>query len=140
MKKAFLLFLAISMLLSTGATVFAAVVPGDVIISPRYAYIDNTYTSLTIDQNTGISTSIAQCYAAKNTVEVECTLKRYVGAIWTPLKTWTSSGASYASIDEDWKVYKGSNYCIDVTFRIYNASGALLETASVTRYCAYPAS
>ena len=140
MKKAFLLFLAIAMLLSTGATAFAADTSGNIVVTPRYAYIATHAEGLTIDKDTGIANSYAQCSAPMYTVEIECTLRRYVGAIWTPLKTWTASNASLAVVDEDWKVYNGSNYRIDVTYRVYNASGALLETASVTRYCAYPAS
>lgn len=138
MRKALSVILAFIMLVSTAAPTFAAVVPGGTVVSPQYNYIDTLSAGLTIDENTGISNSNAYCYASGNyKVEVECTLQRYVGAIWTPLKTWTDSGTSFASIDQDWAVYKGYNYRIYVTFRVRTTAGALLESSTVTRYYAY---
>lgn len=139
MKKALTLILAFVMLISTAVPSFAAVVPdGDTIISPQYTYIDTLAANLTIDKNTGIASCRAYCYTTSNhNVEIECSLQRYVGAIWTPLKTWTASGTYYASIDQDWAVYKGYNYRIYVTYRIRTTAGALLESTTVTRYYAY---
>lgn len=138
MRKVLSLILAFILIMACAVPAFAATVPEDTVVSPQYTYIKTLAANLTIDENTGVASCRAYCYAASNyTVEVECILQRYVGAIWTPLKTWTSSSAGYASVDQDWAVYKGYNYRIYVTYRIRTTAGALLESTTVTRYYAY---
>lgn len=138
MKRTLTFLLVISILMSIAIPAFAAV-PGDTIVQPQYTYIKTHSTNLSIDEDTGITTSRASCYAIGGyTVEVECKLQCYSGSSWTTLKTWTASGTNYASVNENWAVYSGYTYRVYATFRIRNSSGGLLESTTSSKTYVYP--
>lgn len=138
MKRVFSIFFAILMLavMAVPASATASEDPG---VSPRYTYIKSNSVNLTIDQSTGVATCTSTCYATSGyTVTIVCKLQRYTGTTWGTIKTWNTSADRYANISETWPVSSGFTYRVYSIFRIYNASGTLLETATSTKSCVFP--
>ena len=96
MRKFLCVLLAIALVSSFAVPCFAATTDDNTIM-PRYAYFELLAVDLSIDESTGISRSIATCYALSGyTVEVVCKLQRERTNGWTTLKTWTATGDRYA--------------------------------------------
>lgn len=130
MKQILAAILAIAILSAMVLPVSAAV-PEETVASPRYSYIQSASVNLIINDETGMATCTSSCYASSEyVVYIDCMLQRYSGSSWTTLRTWIKSAKRYASIEETWKVYSGYTYRVYSTFRIYNASGTLLETGT----------
>jgi len=137
MKKIYSIILTIIVLFSMVIPAYAAL--PDPPISPQYNYIDAYSVNLTINQSSGIASCSATCYTSSSkTVEIEYNLQRYMGSYWATVKTWTSSGTSYASLSKSWAVYSGYTYRGKATYRVYDSSGNLLETGSATKTYSYP--
>lgn len=130
MRKVLSILLVVAIFMSWSIPVYAATQEGES-ISPRYTYIKFNSAYIDINENTGVASCEASCYATDNlTVKVQCRLQRYNGSSWTTLKTWTASGTSYSGVDEVWAVSSGYKYRVYAIFRIYNSSGTLVETAT----------
>lgn len=137
MKKIFAIILATVLFVLMVTPVYAAL--PDPPITPQYNYIDTYSVGLSIDKSTGIASCSASCYTTtNNTVKIEYDLERYMGSYWATVKTWTSSGTSYASLNKSWAVYSGYTYRGFATYSIYNSAGNLLETGSASKSYAYP--
>jgi hypothetical protein len=137
MKKIYALILVTVLLISTAIPANAALPEQPAV--PYYNHIDSYSVNLTINQNSGVASCTATCYTAgSNTIEIEYNLQRYLGSYWGTVKTWTSSGTSYASINQSWAVYSGYTYRGKATYRVYNSAGTLLETGSATKTYSYP--
>ena len=137
MKKIFVILLATILLFSMVIPAYAAL--PDPPASPQYSYIETYDSGLSINQTTGIATCSASCFVyGNNTIKIEYVLQRYMGSYWGTVKTWTSSGTSYASLSKSRTVDSGYTYCGDITFRVYNSAGRLLETGNVTETYSYP--
>lgn len=138
MRKVLSAILSVTLVVLFAIPSFAAVTD-DNVISPRYTYIKMLTANLSIDEDSGISTSKASCYSASGyTVEIECKLQQYTGSSWSTLKTWNSSGSGYASIKENWAVSSGYTYQVYITYRIRNAAGNLLESTTTNKTYDYP--
>ena len=133
MRKVLSALLAVLIFMMATGQVYAAV-PENESISPLYTYIKEIATQFDINENTGIASCEASCYAANNyTVKIQCRLQQYTGSVWTTLKNWSVSGTRYASLDKSWAVSSGYPYRIYVIFRIYDSNGTLVETTHSTR-------
>ena len=130
MRKVLSILLVVAIFMSWSIPVHAATQEGET-ISPRYTYIKFNSAYIDINENTGVASCEASCYATGNlTVKVQCRLQQYTGSVWTTLKNWTASGTSYASVDKSWAVSSGYPYRVYVIFRIYDGNGTLVETAT----------
>jgi hypothetical protein len=115
-----------------------AATPDENLIMPRFTYFKVLTAGLSIDEDTGVSSSNASSYSvAGYTDKIVCKLQRERTNGWLTLKTWTATGADYASIDQDWAVYSGYNYRIVVTFSVLDSDGTVLETLTKARYYDY---
>lgn len=137
MKKICAFLMATILLVLTGIPVHAAI--PDYPVSPQYNIIDTCDVDLIINRNSGIACCSASCYTTENyRVVIEYKLQRYMGSYWGTVKTWTSSGTSYASLEQTWAVSSGYTYRGYATCRVYDSAGNLLETGSVTKTYSYP--
>lgn len=139
MKRLLKMVLTASLVLVLAIHCYASGTEGPV-VSPRYTYIKDNEVSLAIDENTGTAEYFVFCDAVNRyTVKVVCKLQRYTGAYWVTLKTWYASGVAQASITGEWPVESGYTYRIYVTSSVYDSSGNLLDSDTVTYNCVYPA-
>lgn len=108
------------------------------VIMPRYTYFILLTCGLTIDEDTGISSSNASSLSVDGyTNKIVCKLQRERTNGWTTVKTWTATGIGDAFLDQDWAVYSGYNYRIVVTFSVLDSDGTVLETLTKARYYDY---
>ena len=132
MRKVLSVLVAVMLFMMAVGNVYAAV-PEDESISPLYTYVKTNSAYIDINENTGIASCEASCYATNNyTVKIQCRLQQYTGSAWTTLKNWTASGTTYASLNKVWAVNSGYKYRVYATFRIYDSNGTLVETATNT--------
>ena len=137
MKKVFVILLATIMLFSMAIPAYAAL--PDPPVSPQYKHINSYSVVLDINESLGVASCYATCYQlGADTVEIEYKLQRYTGSSWVTIKTWTSTGTTYASISKTWPVSSGYTYRGKAIFRVYDSSGNLLETGSTSRTYIYP--
>lgn len=128
MKRRFSLVLAVILLISLAVPVMAS--ENDSSISPRFTYISQVATSVTIN-NIGVATCTANGYATGvSSVKVICRLQQYKNGTWTTIRTWNDTGANMASLAKSVAVYSGYTYRTYTSFYAYNAAGSLLESAS----------
>ena len=117
-------------------SLFAIAIPtmaveSEKVITPRYAYIDQTYACLSINSASGLSQSDANVYATyAGSIQINCRLQRYDGYSWSTVKSWTTTGGSVASLTEYWYVASGYTYRLSNTCYVYNTAGTLVETTS----------
>lgn len=137
MRRCLSAALAVILVVLLAVPCFAATT-GDNTIMPRFTYFELLTCGLTIDEDTGISSSNAFCYSVSGyTNKVVCKLQRERTNGWTTLKTWTATGNGYAEVNQDWAVYSGYNYRIVVTFSVLDSDGTVLETLTKARYYDY---
>ena len=137
MRKFLSFILTLSLLSSILTPCFAAA--NNPTITPQYNYITKNNVNLKIDETTGIATCTSYCYASGGyTVEVHCKLQQYIGASWTTIKEWTSTGTMYARVCESWAVYSGYTYRTYAVFYVRNSAGTLLESATSNATYVYP--
>ena len=99
-------------------------------ITPRYAYIRNANASLTI--TSGLADSSATVSTSSSSYDVELTVELQQNRSgWDTIKTWTDSGARYASAGGNWYVVSGYDYRVKATATVYNSSGREIETATL---------
>ena len=138
MKRFLALLLVIALFLALPSPVSAATAEP---IQPRFAYINSTHVSLTVNESTGIANCYTTCTADKGTVvKIIGTLQRYEGMGWSDVKSWTLICTQVAVMDKQWAVYSGYLYKFSVRFEIYNAMDTLLETHTSSDTYYYPAS
>lgn len=138
MRKAILFILIIVLFVTLFQPAFATTAE-NITVSPRYVCINNYAASLTVDESIGVANCSAWCYSvAGYTVEVSCTLQRKENSTWKTIKSWTSTGLEYASVDGYWAVYSGYIYRNLVIYTIRDSSGNIIEVESVTRAYNYP--
>ena len=138
MKRIYILGLAVLMVFSLVIPCFAAEV-AETTITPRYTYIGVNKVGLTINETTGIAQCSSYCYTdGTYTVEVVCKLQKYAGGFYSTVKTWSSSGTSYASVHKSWAVYSGYTYRLYAIFYVYDSAGKLLESATSSASYNYP--
>ena len=138
MKKSLTIVLLVVLLISLCTPAYAAM-PDESILEPQYLYVRSTYLNLSIDPNTGIADCEVKCVPDSGyTVEITCKLQRFTGNSWATQKTWRTTGLNYAEIIENWAVYSGYTYRLDVIFRIRNAEGKQVEIFSENYSCDYP--
>lgn len=136
MKRVICAALIVCMLLSISVPCFAA---EEQSVSPRYAYIDDNFCSLTINAS-GTATCKASCTAssAAYKVRINCYYQYYYGSKWSSFKYWTSTGYYYASVNEQANTISGvSQYRIMSVCSIYDSSDNLLETVTYYDYATY---
>lgn len=77
-------------------------------------------------------TGNATLYNRSNTAELSVQLQKYANGGWTTVKVWSvyARGNSPARIVKAYYVSSGK-YRVSCTVKVYNASGALLETQTV---------
>lgn len=138
MRRVFTVLLVVALMLSFARPCLAAQTD-DNIVSPRYTHISTNKVGLSINENTGIATCSAYCYAVGTyTVEVECRLQRYTGSMWTTIQTWSASSTRYASIYKNWAVYSGCTYRAYALFSVRDSAGNLLESATSSKIYDFP--
>lgn len=101
-------------------------------IQPRYLTLSSTSADLSIGSSGYASCSgsgIARDFNTK--VDVTMTLYQINGGSYTALTTWTATGTKSASSNHGYYVVRGYNYQVAVSITVKNASGTVLETASV---------
>ena len=98
----------------------------------RYIGVEDISIGLSINTDNKASCCARVNSSASNYAPfVSATLKRSSdGKIWTSVASWSASGTflTGASIDETVAVSRGFQYKLFVTDKIYNSSGALIET------------
>lgn len=95
-------------------------------ITPRYAYIRNANASLTI--TSGLADGSATVSASSSSYDVELTVELQQNRSgWDTIKTWSDSGARYASTGGIWYVTSGYDYRVKASVSIKNSSGSIIE-------------
>lgn len=136
MKRILPLLLVVALFLALASPTSAATVDP---VQPCFIYIDAVDLQLLINENTGIAYCQATCDAGSGvTIVLTGILQQYKNGRWNDVKSWVSTGSMFVSISKQWAVYSGYQYRFNVTAKIYNSSGTLLEsdTSSVSYY--YP--
>jgi len=129
--------LAILMILSlaapAGAIDIAPEVKAEGLIAPQYAHIMFMNSKLTIS-SLGEATCIgvAALYNGSHAVELIVELQKQNGSVWTPIKSWTTSGPGVpgVEIERSHYVVRGI-YRVCTTAKVRDAAGNLLENVSV---------
>lgn len=136
MKRILTLLLAIVLLLSLTFPAYAAVVEP---VQPLFTYIHLLDKSLSINESNGTANCYADCYIDSGlTIVINGTLRQCKEGNWVDIKSWVSVGSRYASMDKLWTVSSGYLYRFEVTYKVYNSSGVLLESHSASASCFYP--
>lgn len=95
-------------------------------ITPRYAYIRNANASLTI--TSGLADGSATVSASSSSYDVELTVELQQNRSgWDTIKTWSDSGARYASTGGSWYVTSGYDYRVKASVSIKDSSGSIIE-------------
>jgi len=137
MKNIIRVGLSILMILSlavpAGATDIALEAKTEGLIAPQYTHIMFMNSKLTIS-SLGEATCIgvSALYNGSHTVELIVELQRQNGSVWTPIKTWTTSGPGVpgVEIERSHYVVRGT-YRVCTTAKVRDAAGNLLENVSV---------
>ena len=101
--------------------------------TPRYARIIIYEVSLTISP-----AGLTDCYSrvrladSTDTATITIELQQKNGSTWSNLKSWSISGSDVVSIDKERYVSPGYTYRVYSTVQVYNSSGKLMETATLT--------
>lgn len=98
----------------------------------RFARIKSFEVDLTINSS-GLTTSYSKVKLAESTDTASLTieLQWLNGSTWSTEKSWSTSGSGTISIEKDWYVLHGT-YRVLATARVYNSTGLLLETATLS--------
>ena len=137
MKKICAFLMATILIVLTGIPVHAAI--PDYPVSPQYSIIEACDVDLIINRSSGVASCYASGYAdGTYRVVIEYKLQRYMGSYWGTIKTWTSSGTSFASLEQTWAVSSGYTYRGHATCWVYDSAGNLLERGSVSKTYSYP--
>ena len=125
-----ILSLSLTVVLLLALVIPAGATEADSGISPRYTYISTVSTNLSIS-NLGIATCPATCFATNiSSVKLTCRLQQYKNGVWTTIRTWTDTGANMGSISQSVAVYSGYTYRTYISCYVYDATGAIVETAA----------
>lgn len=87
-------------------------------------------SGLTIDSSGRAScTGKATLYSSSDGAQISVQLQKYSSGNWSPVKTWSKTvyGNTPTNIVNSYYVVNGT-YRVSCTVKVYNASGALLET------------
>lgn len=129
-KKAFTLAIAMCFCIVSHCTLTAIAMTD---IQPFYISTGNITATLSIDSN-GNAACSGQVTAMSSSSKTSITVKlvKKSGSTWSEVKKWTSSGSGItgASAGGSVKVAKGYTYRVEVTGKVYNSSGTLLETTT----------
>lgn len=97
-------------------------------VQPRYIGIVRSVPTLTISSSGAASckgrTTLTSGYSADVTLELQ--------QDGDTIKTWTTSGTGALSIDKVYYVVRGHDYTLKLTVEVYNSSGTLVESPSIT--------
>lgn len=128
MKRTITLLLSIILVFSVmSPTVLAAA--EDNAVQPRYLRISTFDTAFGIDSS-GKSTCYCRVrtYESTDIIELTMELQRLEDSGWKTIKTWTGSDTHINSLDKNWYVVTSYEYRLEVTAKIYDSDGTLLET------------
>ncbi len=83
--------------------------PSDLsLITSRYIYINNAYSTLAISDGTATIKGFVQKTTSGESIYLSSTLQQYSNDMWSDIKSWSkSSTASSVSISEKFTVSKG---------------------------------
>ena len=99
----------------------------------RYARISIFSIDLTISpSDLSAPYSGVRLTYSTDTADMVMELQQLNGSKWTTIKSWSTSGNGYFSLDKIWYVLPGYTYRTYTTVYVYNSSGKLLETAFAT--------
>lgn len=130
LKKAFVLAMSVLMLCASVNAADLGTDLGDE-MTPRYAYTDDIYSSLSINSAGAAScSSSATAISPSYEVNLTMTLQRYDNG-WKTVKEWDGSNDWSASLSGTWYVVSGYDYRVEAKATIKNTSGKTLETATV---------
>lgn len=102
-------------------------------ITPRFVYIRDASADLKITG--GMADCSATVSASSTSYDVELTVELQQNRSgWDTIKTWTDSGARYASAGGNWYVASGYDYRVKATATVYNSSGREIESATFYSY------
>jgi len=144
MKRFFCMILVLLMTLVSTVPVYADNGATNVnpqgVISPQFTYISYLNPGLSISSS-GLATCVgaAAGYFDSYTTAVTAELQKSSGSSWSKIKTWTASsatGAAIASVEGEYYVVHGT-YRVCATAKIYDTSGKLLETQSLSPMVTY---
>ena len=129
MKKAFsIVLLCMALLMPLNIFAYAEDLDSEVIevVSPRYKEVETIYMRLTISDS-----GRAECYTNVQigegyTVELEVKLQKLDGK-WTDVRTWTTTGEEFITIDEPWYVVRGYDYRLRITATVHDQYGNFIE-------------
>lgn len=130
MKKALsIIALCLALILSVNVCAFATDTDLDnsaEMIDPRYKVISFIYINFTISDsgrsNSCVDVQIGEGY----TVELEVKLQKLDGK-WTDVRTWTTTGEEFITIDEPWYVVRGYDYRLRITATVHDQYGNFIE-------------
>lgn len=137
MKNIIRVGLAILMILSlaapAGTTDIAPDAKTERLITPQYAHIMFMNSRLTISSlGEATCVGVSALYNGSHSVELIVELQRQNGSVWTPIKSWTTSGPGVpgVEIERSHYVVRGT-YRACTTAKVRDAAGNLLENVSV---------
>lgn len=135
MRRLVSLALVLLLVLSMTSVVSAAIWP----IDPLYTYVNSVYASLTIDTTWGIATCNGGVSSkANHPVKVNVYLQKDTGVYWQTVQSWSVSGDWDADLSRSYAIYHGYTYRVLTVGYVYDNSGHILESASVTHTVAFP--
>lgn len=110
----------------------ANVVNESLYLSPRYQYTAAISTSLDISGGQAMAAGRIDPNSLMRT-SVVVKLQRLESGTWKTIRTWTDSNTAGASEAGGTKtVDSGYDYRVHVTGKVYNTSGVVLETVTMT--------
>ena len=133
MRSLCLLTAILTLCASASATALQEAVVDTPEISPRYVYIRDASAELEITG--GMADCSATVAASGTSYDVELTVELQQNCSgWDTIKTWTDSGARYASAGGNWYVASGYDYRVKASVTIKNSSGSTIEKATFYSY------
>lgn len=107
-------------------------------VTPRYTYIQSIYACISIDTTWGIATCEGEIDAkAGYPVEVVVYLQVYKNGEWETIKSWSAEDTYAVYLSKSYAVMSGYTYRAYVEGYVYNSSGVLIETASISHSADY---
>ena len=130
--KLLIILICLLSLSAIASLAHANVVNESLYLSPRYQYTAAISTSLDICGGQAIASGRIDPNSLMRT-SVVVKLQRLESGAWKTIRTWTDSNTAGASEAGGTKaVDSGYDYRVHVTGKVYNTSGVVLETVTMT--------
>lgn len=103
-------------------------------VEPEAPYVDLDFITASIDIN---SSGKASCYSyaitatSSYTVALTMSIQRYKNGTWSSIKSWSTSGTGYASLNKSYYVTAGYYYRTAAFVTVQTSGGSYVESAAI---------